>query len=172
MELINLLHCIDRSADYSNRRSYLLLRRQANTASCKVGNQSERLLHCLASPTSLHRHRSCNRRSSACPRNSAHPSSALRQYLAADKHQFMAKIIRERRLVIRMSGPLLAEAAGAKGRAAAGQARKVLVDFAKQRAAHGLGEVGGGDEQRVAMLAAQKVGAGKRGVRGAVGVDR
>jgi hypothetical protein len=60
----------------------------------------------------------------------------LRQYLAADKHQFMAKIIRERRLVIRMSGPLLAEAAGvAKGRAAAGQARKVLVDFAKQRAA-------------------------------------
>ena len=29
MESINLLHCIERSADYSNRRSYLLLRRQA-----------------------------------------------------------------------------------------------------------------------------------------------
>jgi len=29
MESINLLHCIDRSAGYSNRRSYLLLRRQA-----------------------------------------------------------------------------------------------------------------------------------------------
>src|SRR4029077_18608951 len=28
MESINLLHCIDRSADYSNRRSYLLLWRQ------------------------------------------------------------------------------------------------------------------------------------------------
>ena len=40
MELINLLHCIDRSAYYSNRRSYLCSgakRRQANTASCKVG---------------------------------------------------------------------------------------------------------------------------------------
>src|SRR4029077_5816050 len=99
----------------------------------KWGNQSGRLLHRSAWPASLHQHRSCNRRSSACPRNSAPPSSALRQYLAADKHQFMAKIIRERRLVIRMSGPLLAEAAGvAKGRAAAGQARKVLVDFAKQ----------------------------------------
>ena len=36
------------------------------------------------------------------------PLVALRQYLAADKHQFMAKIIREPRLVIRMSGPLLA----------------------------------------------------------------
>ena len=70
-------------------------------------NQSKRLLHRLASPASLHRRRSCNRRSSACPRNSAHPSSALRQHLAADKHQFMAKVIREPRLVIRMSGPLL-----------------------------------------------------------------
>jgi hypothetical protein len=62
----------------------------------------------------------------------------LRQYLAADKHQFMTKIIREPRLVIRMSGPLLAvlEAAGvAAGRTAAGQARKVLVECAKQRAA-------------------------------------
>jgi len=52
----------------------------------------------------------------------------LRHHLAADKHQFIAKIIRERRLVIRMSGPLLAvlEAAGvAEGRTAAGQARKV-----------------------------------------------
>jgi hypothetical protein len=29
MELINLFHCIDRSPDYSNRRSYLVLRRQA-----------------------------------------------------------------------------------------------------------------------------------------------
>jgi len=47
--------------------------RQANTASCKWGNQSERLLHRLASPASLHRHRSCNRRSSGCPGNSAHP---------------------------------------------------------------------------------------------------
>jgi hypothetical protein len=36
MESINLLHCKDRSADYSNRRSYLLFRRQADTASCNV----------------------------------------------------------------------------------------------------------------------------------------
>jgi hypothetical protein len=77
-------------------------------ALAKWGNQSEGLLHRLASPASLLRHRSGNRRSSACPRNSAHPSSALRQYLAADMHQFMAKIIGEPRLVIRMSGALLA----------------------------------------------------------------
>jgi len=47
----------------------------------------------------------------------------LRQYLADDQHQFMTKIIREPRLVIRMSDPLLAvlEAAGvAEGRTAAG----------------------------------------------------
>ena len=66
------------------------------------------------------------------------------------KHQFIAKIIRERRLVIRMSGPLLAvlEAAGvAEGRAAAGQARKVLVDCAKQRAAEPNGRHRGRGER-------------------------
>ena len=81
MEPINLLYCIDRSADNSNRRSYLLLRRQAPPGQYRLlqsGEISRNACPSFSVAGQFPRHRSCNRRSSARPRNSAHPSSALR----------------------------------------------------------------------------------------------
>ena len=50
MKPINLLYCVDRSADYSNRRSYLLLRRarRKRIGALRGGQHKRGKLQCQA----------------------------------------------------------------------------------------------------------------------------